>query len=83
MIYLSFTFQRYFNCIDSQIQNFIKVQLGPLKKFKIQKKIVFVIFLDALHDWKKKNRIFDQHSNFAFHASYNMVSSFKKVIVGI
>ena len=49
-------------CIDSQIQNFIKVQLGPLKKFKIQKKkkkMVFVIFLGAQHDGKKKKRIFE------------------------
>ena len=31
-------FQRYFNCKNPEIQNFIKVQVAPLKKFKIHKK---------------------------------------------
>ena len=48
-------FQRYFYCKNPQIPNFIKAQVAPLKKFKIQKKkMVYVIFLVALHDGKKK-----------------------------
>ena len=64
-------FQRYFNCKNPQIQNFIKVQVAPLKKLKIQnnKKMVFVIFLSALYDRKKKGK-FDHRSHFAFQAPY-------------
>ena len=61
-------FQRYFNCKNPQLQNFIKVQVAPVNKLK-KKKMVFVVFLAALHDRKKK-RIFDHRSVFAFRAPY-------------
>ena len=49
-------FQIYFICIDTQIQNFIKVQIPLQKKIKIKnlKKMVFDIFLGALRDVKEK-----------------------------
>ena len=49
-------FQIYFNCKNSQIQNIIKDQQAPIKIFKRQKNIIFVIFLGALHDGKNKKK---------------------------
>ena len=46
-------FQRYFNCENPQIKNFTKVQVVPLKKFKLKKKLFCHIYVCS-YDGKKK-----------------------------